>query len=59
MSARSRLVQLGAQPGRDQRIRDLGDDVGIDMMLAVHLSSRGISDARNFVEYVNHPSGTY
>lgn len=35
------------------------DDVGIDMMLAVNLGSRGISDARNFVEYVNHPSGTY
>ncbi|QDY70889.1 alpha-N-arabinofuranosidase [Qingshengfaniella alkalisoli] len=34
-------------------------DVGIDMMLAVNLGSRGLSDARNFMEYVNHPGGTY
>ena len=32
---------------------------GIDMMLAVNLGSRGLEEARNFVEYVNHPSGTY
>lgn len=34
-------------------------DLGIDMMLAVNLGSRGIEDARNFMEYVNHPGGTY
>jgi alpha-N-arabinofuranosidase len=32
---------------------------GIEMMLAVNLGSRGLDDARNFAEYVNHPSGTY
>ncbi|RII36900.1 alpha-N-arabinofuranosidase [Pseudooceanicola sediminis] len=34
-------------------------DLGIDMMLAVNLGSRGIEEARNFMEYVNHPSGTH
>ncbi|WP_152047383.1 arabinosylfuranosidase ArfA [Aureimonas psammosilenae] len=34
-------------------------DAGIEMMLALNLGSRGLDDARNFVEYVNHPSGTY
>ena len=31
---------------------------GIEMMLAVNLGSRGLSEARDFVEYVNHPDGT-
>lgn len=35
------------------------EDAGIEMMLAVNLGTRGIEDARNFVEYCNHPSGTY
>jgi len=30
-----------------------------DMMLAVNLGSRGLDEARAFVEYVNHPGGTY
>ncbi|MBD9641362.1 alpha-N-arabinofuranosidase [Ensifer sp. ENS07] len=34
-------------------------DAGIDMMLAINLGSRGIDAARNFVEYCNHPSGSY
>ena len=34
-------------------------DVDIEMMLAVNLGSRGLEEARDFVEYVNHPSGTY
>lgn len=34
-------------------------DAGIEMMLAVNLGTRGIEDARNFVEYCNHPSGTH
>ncbi|UUP18711.1 alpha-N-arabinofuranosidase [Nitratireductor thuwali] len=34
-------------------------DAGIEMMLAVNLGSRGLESARNFVEYVNHPSGSY
>jgi alpha-L-arabinofuranosidase len=29
------------------------------MMLAVNLGSRGLDEARSFVEYVNHPGGTY
>lgn len=28
-------------------------------MLAVNLGSRGLDDARNFLEYCNHPGGTY
>ena len=32
---------------------------GTDMMLAVNLGSRGLDAARNFVEYVNHPGGSY
>jgi len=31
---------------------------GIEMMLAVNLGTRGLDDARNFLEYVNFPSGT-
>ena len=34
-------------------------DADIEMMLAVNLGTRGIEDARNFVEYCNHSSGTY
>lgn len=30
-----------------------------EMMLAVNLGSRGLDSARNFVEYVNHPGGSY
>lgn len=30
-----------------------------EMMLAVNLGSRGLSEARNFLEYCNHPGGTY
>jgi alpha-N-arabinofuranosidase len=33
--------------------------VGTEMMLAVNLGSRGVDEARNFLEYVNHPGGTY
>lgn len=33
--------------------------VGAKMMLAVNLGSRGLDAARNFVEYVNHPGGSY
>ncbi len=28
-------------------------------MLAVNLGSRGLDSARNFLEYCNHPGGTY
>lgn len=30
-----------------------------EMMLAINLGSRGLDEARAFVEYVNHPGGTY
>ncbi len=33
--------------------------VGAEMMLAINLGSRGLDDARNFVEYVNGPTGSY
>ena len=33
--------------------------VGIEPMLAVNLGTRGPDEARHFVEYCNHPSGTY
>lgn len=34
------------------------EKAGIDMMLAVNLGTRGLQETREFVEYVNHPSGT-
>lgn len=38
---------------------DWAETVGTEMMLAVNLGSRGLDSARNFVEYVNHPGGSY
>ena len=38
---------------------DWCDTVGTEMMLAVNLGSRGVDEARNFVEYVNRPAGSY
>lgn len=35
------------------------DKIGSEMMYAINLGTRGIDDARNIVEYANHPSGTY
>ena len=35
------------------------EDAGIEMMLAVNLGTRGLEDATNFAEYVNHRQGTY
>ena len=35
------------------------DTVGTKMMLAINLGSRGLDEARNFVEYVNGPTGSY
>jgi len=35
------------------------DAVGTKMMLAINLGSRGLDEARNFVEYVNGPTGSY
>lgn len=32
--------------------------VGTEMMLAVNLGSRGLDEARNFLEYVNHEGGS-
>lgn len=32
---------------------------GSEPMMAVNLGTRGVDDARNLVEYSNHPSGTY
>ncbi|MCF1471877.1 alpha-N-arabinofuranosidase [Agrobacterium vitis] len=33
--------------------------VGTEMMLAVNLGSRGLDEARNFLEYANHSGGSY
>jgi alpha-N-arabinofuranosidase len=33
--------------------------VGSDVMIALNLGTRGIEEARNFVEYCNHPGGLY
>ena len=38
---------------------DWCDTVGTQMMLAINLGSRGLDDARNFVEYVNGPTGSH
>ena len=34
------------------------ETVGTQMMLAINLGSRGLDEARNFVEYVNGPTGS-
>ena len=38
---------------------DWAEKADIEMMLAVNLGSRGLDEARSFVEYVNHPGGSY
>ena len=38
---------------------DWCDAAGTKMMLAINLGSRGLDEARNFVEYVNGPTGSY
>jgi len=38
---------------------DWCETVGTEMMLAVNLGSRGLDHARNFLEYVNGPTGSY
>ena len=38
---------------------DWCDLVGTKPMLAINLGSRGLDEARNFVEYVNGPTGSY
>lgn len=38
---------------------DWAEAAGTEMMLAVNLGSRGLDPARNFLEYVNHPGGSY
>ena len=38
---------------------DWCETVGTKMMLAINLGSRGLDEARNFVEYVNGPTGSY
>ncbi len=38
---------------------DWAQKAGTEMMLAVNLGSRGLDEARAFVEYVNHPGNSY
>jgi len=35
------------------------EKAGSDVMMALNLGTRGIEEARNFVEYCNHPGGLY
>ncbi len=37
---------------------DWAEKANTEMMLAINLGSRGLDEARAFVEYVNHPGGT-
>ncbi|MEI6097960.1 MAG: alpha-N-arabinofuranosidase [Alphaproteobacteria bacterium] len=39
--------------------QDWCDAVGTKPMLAINLGSRGLDEARNFVEYVNGPTGSF
>lgn len=34
-------------------------EVGSEVMMAVNLGTRGVDDARNLIEYCNHPGGSY
>ncbi len=38
---------------------DWAREAGTNMMYAVNLGTRGLDEARNVVEYANHPGGTY
>lgn len=38
---------------------DWANLVNADVMMAINLGTRGIDAARNFIEYCNHPGGTY
>ncbi|MDD3212113.1 MAG: alpha-N-arabinofuranosidase [Eubacteriales bacterium] len=38
---------------------DWAGDVNAEIMYAVNLGTRGVDAARNIVEYMNHPSGSY
>lgn len=38
---------------------DWAEKANTEMMLALNLGSRGLDSARAFVEYVNHPGGSY
>ncbi len=38
---------------------DWAKKAGSEVMMAVNLGTRGIDAARNFIEYCNHPSGSY
>lgn len=38
---------------------DWAKEVNSEVMMAVNLGTRGIDDARNLIEYTNHPGGTY
>ncbi|GAE32269.1 alpha-N-arabinofuranosidase [Halalkalibacter hemicellulosilyticusJCM 9152] len=38
---------------------DWAKNVNSEVMMAINLGTRGIDAARNFIEYCNHPGGTY
>ena len=39
--------------------QDWLDKAGSEMMYAINLGTRGVDEARNIIEYANHPGGTY
>lgn len=63
-SERPRVLELAA---RIIETNEFGTDeffkwaskMGTDVMMAVNLGTRGVEDAKNLVEYCNHPGGTY
>ncbi|SDN98806.1 alpha-N-arabinofuranosidase [Alkalicoccus daliensis] len=38
---------------------DWAQKAGTEVMMAINLGTRGVDAARNFIEYCNHPGGTY
>ena len=38
---------------------DWCNQIGAEVLMAVNLGTRGIDEARNLVEYCNHPKGSY
>ena len=51
-------TQESNQVGLDE-FHDWLDKTGATLMYAINLGTRGIDEARNIIEYANHPGGTY
>ena len=61
-SGRRASTSPGTRPSPTQvgvhEFADWCESAGTEMMLAINLGSRGLDQARNFVEYVNGPTGS-